>query len=194
MSSDTDFEMDEMQEIIDDFLVEADELIESLDGNLVKLETAPDDLDLLNEIFRAAHTVKGTSSFLGFEQVTELTHKMEDVLNKLRKSELQVTPEIMDLLLESLDLLKVLLDNVRNHSDEKLDLADIIARLIACQGEDAVAAAAASVDDMEVNEQADEAADETADESEPVDSSDMPTYDAPIEAAAGGHDRSVAER
>ncbi|MBD3258847.1 hybrid sensor histidine kinase/response regulator [candidate division GN15 bacterium] len=136
MSSDTDFELDEMQEIIDDFLVEADELIESLDTNLVKLESAPEDLDLLNEIFRAAHTVKGTSSFLGFEQVTELTHKMEDVLNKLRKSELEVTPEIMDLLLESLDLLKVLLDNVRNRSDETLDLEDIIKRLIAVQDGD----------------------------------------------------------
>ncbi len=131
MTEDIDFEMEEMQEIIDDFLVEADELISSLDSNLVALESSPDDLDLLNEIFRAAHTVKGTSSFLGFEQVTSLTHKMEDILNKLRKAELEVTPEIMDLLLESLDILKVLLENVRNHNDEPLNLDDIIARLVA---------------------------------------------------------------
>lgn len=137
MTTDTDFDMDEMREIIDDFLVEADELIDSLDNNLVKLESAPEDLDLLNEIFRAAHTIKGTSSFLGFEQVTELTHKMEDVLNKLRKSELACTPEIMDVLLESLDLLKTLLDNVRNQSDDRLDLNGIIARLIAVQDEEA---------------------------------------------------------
>ena len=131
MTNDVDFEMEEMQEIIDDFLVEADELIASLDTNLVALESTPGDLELLNEIFRAAHTVKGTSSFLGFEQVTGLTHKMEDVLNKLRKAELKVTPEIMDTLLESVDILKVLLDNVRNKNDEELNLDNIIARLIA---------------------------------------------------------------
>jgi two-component system, chemotaxis family, sensor kinase CheA len=142
MTSDTNFELDEMKEIIDDFLVEADELIGSLDTNLVKLEASPNDLALLNEIFRAAHTIKGTSSFLGFEQVTELTHKMEDILNKLRKSELTVTPGIMDLLLESLDILKVLLDNVRNHRDDVIDLTDIVDRLVVAQEGGAVPAAA----------------------------------------------------
>ncbi len=130
MSEELDFEIDEMQEIIEDFLVEADELINSLDANLVELESQPKNLDLLNEIFRAAHTIKGTSSFLGFEQVTNLTHKMEDILNKLRKSELTVTPSIMDLLLEALDILKVLIDSVREHKDEVLNLDDIMNRLI----------------------------------------------------------------
>jgi len=129
MTSDVDFEMEEMREIIDDFLVEADELIEALDNNFVKLETSPGDLDLLNEIFRAVHTIKGTSSFLGFEQVTTLAHKMEDILNKLRKSELTVTPQIMDVLLEGLDLLKLLLDTVRDGTNETHDLKDILARL-----------------------------------------------------------------
>jgi len=138
----TKVELDEMKEIIGDFLVEADELIASLDTNLVMLETSPKDLDLLNEIFRAAHTVKGTSSFLGFEQVTDLTHKMEDVLNKLRKSELKVTPGIMDILLESVDILKVLMDHVREQNEEKVNLDDIVARLIACQKDTAAVAAA----------------------------------------------------
>ena len=137
MSGEVEIGFDDMKEIIDDFLVEADELIDSLDSNLVSLESAPDDLDLLNEIFRAAHTIKGTSSFLGFEQVTSLTHKMEDILNRLRKSELAVTPEIMDLLLESLDLLKVLLENVRNGITEEIDLTDIIARLKKANDDDA---------------------------------------------------------
>ena len=127
--SDNDVELDEMQEIIQDFLVEADELIESLDTNLVKLEEAPSDLDLLNEIFRAAHTIKGTSGFLGFEQVTSLTHKMEDILNKLRKAELVVTAEIMDVLLKSLDILKNLLENVREGNSEEVDLHEILASL-----------------------------------------------------------------
>lgn len=129
--AENDFGLDEMKEIVDDFLVEADELIESLDSDLVKLESATEDLDLLNEIFRAAHTIKGTSGFLGFEQVTILTHKMEDILNKLRKSEMVVTPEIMDILLKSLDYLKLLLDNIRAGVKEELDLDDILSRLTA---------------------------------------------------------------
>ena len=131
MTSSTDLEMDEMQEIIGDFLIEADELIESLDNDFVKLESSPGDLDLLNEIFRAVHTIKGTSSFLGFELVTTLSHNLEDILNKLRKSEMTVTPEIMDILLEGLDILKVLLNNVRNKVDEQPNLDDILARLAA---------------------------------------------------------------
>ncbi len=142
MTESLDIDLDDMQEILGDFLIEADELIESLDTNFVKLESTPDDLDLLNEIFRAAHTVKGTSSFLGLEQVTELTHKMEDILNKLRKSELAVTPEIMDILLEALDILKVLIGDVRSGTKREHDLTSIIDRLVAaCNGEGAGAAA-----------------------------------------------------
>jgi two-component system chemotaxis sensor kinase CheA len=144
MADETEVALDEVKEIIDDFLIEADELIASLDSNLVALESAPEDLDLLNTIFRAAHTIKGTSSFLGFEQVTNLTHKMEDILNRLRKGELTVTPEIMDLLLESLDILKVLLDNVRNHNDEQLNLDDILAKLVAANEGRGIAAGAAT--------------------------------------------------
>lgn len=129
MSDNTDFEMEDIQEIIDDFLLEADELISSLDTNLVKLESQPNDLDLLNEIFRAAHTIKGTSSFLGLEQVTTLTHKMEDILNKLRKSEMTVTSEIMDILLESLDVLKALVENVRENIKGDLEISDLLNRL-----------------------------------------------------------------
>lgn len=129
MTSEIDFELDEMKEITGDFLIEADELIASLDNNFVTLESSPDDLDLLNEIFRAVHTIKGTSSFLGIEQVTTLSHKMEDILNKLRKADMKVCPDIMDVLLEALDLLKLLLDNVRNENDEQINLDGILARL-----------------------------------------------------------------
>jgi two-component system, chemotaxis family, sensor kinase CheA len=130
MTEDTNLAVDEMKEIIDDFLIEADELINSLDTNLVTLESKPDDLELLNGIFRAAHTIKGTSSFLGFEQVTSLTHKMEDILNRLRKAELKVTPEIMDVLLESVDILKILMENVRSGNTEYVDLESILSRLV----------------------------------------------------------------
>ncbi len=151
MTTETGFELDEMKEIIDDFLIEADELIASLDNNCVTLESSPEDLDLLNEIFRAVHTIKGTSSFLGFEQVTTLSHRMEDILNKLRKAEIKMSPEIMDVLLEALDLLKLLLDNVRNGIDEQINLDGILARLQAKLDGDPNAAVADSEPASEVS-------------------------------------------
>lgn len=129
--STVDAEQDEMREIINDFLVEAEELVDSLDNNLVTLEERPNDLDLLNEIFRAAHTIKGTSGFLGLDKIMSLTHKMEDVLNKLRKEELRVTSDIMDVVLESVDMLKILLEDVSHGRESDLDIEGVGAKLIA---------------------------------------------------------------
>ncbi|MCI5968671.1 chemotaxis protein CheW [Helicobacter sp.] len=106
--------MDEMQEILEDFLIEAFEMIEQLDQDLVELENHPDDLDLLNRIFRVAHTIKGSGSFLNFSVLTKLTHHMEDVLNKARHGELTITPDIMDVVLESIDYMKKLLNAIRD--------------------------------------------------------------------------------
>ncbi len=118
-----------MDEIIQEFLIESTELLEQLDQDLVALEERPDDLDLLNRIFRAAHTIKGSSGFLGFTQISQLTHHMEDVLNKLRKGEMVVTPTIMDVILESVDKLKLLLDEVRNGTSGTVDVSDVEAKL-----------------------------------------------------------------
>ncbi|WP_104698046.1 MULTISPECIES: hybrid sensor histidine kinase/response regulator [unclassified Helicobacter] len=117
--------MDEMQEIIEDFLVEAFELVEQLDQDLIELEHNPKDPDLLNRIFRVAHTIKGSSSFLGFNILTNLTHNMEDVLNKARKEELIITPSIMDVVLESIDLMKALLQSIRENKDDSNSGIDI---------------------------------------------------------------------
>jgi len=112
-----------MQEILEDFLIEAFELIEQLDQDLVELENNPEDLELLNSIFRVAHTIKGSSSFLNLDTLTTLTHHMEDVLNKARKGELILTPAIMDTVLESIDMMKSLLFSVRDTgSDENADI------------------------------------------------------------------------
>ena len=80
--------MDEFQEILQDFLIESFELIEQLDQDLVELENTPEDLELLNGIFRVAHTIKGASSFLNFDVLTHLTHHMEDILNKARHGDI----------------------------------------------------------------------------------------------------------
>jgi two-component system chemotaxis sensor kinase CheA len=126
MSFDNNFDIDEMQEIISDFLAEADEITSSLNQNFIKLESHPTDSDLLNEIFRAVHTIKGAAGFLNLEEVSSLSHKMEDILNKLRKEELSITMEIMDVLLNSLDVLKKLIDNVRDNKHQKPDISDIL--------------------------------------------------------------------
>ncbi|MBN7288186.1 MULTISPECIES: chemotaxis protein CheW [Campylobacter] len=124
--------MDDMKEIMEDFLIEAFELIEQIDHDLVELEANPEDLELLNRIFRVAHTVKGSSSFLNFDVLTELTHHMEDVLNKARKEELKMTPDVMDVVLESVDMMKGLLHSIRDHgndTDAGIDIKNICARL-----------------------------------------------------------------
>ena len=105
--------MDDLQDILEDFLIEAFELVEQIDQDLVELEHDPENLELLNRIFRVAHTVKGSSSFLNFDILTRLTHHMEDVLNKARREELKITPEIMDVILESVDMMKGLLEGIK---------------------------------------------------------------------------------
>ncbi|GAA6809632.1 chemotaxis histidine kinase/response regulator CheAY2 [Helicobacter pylori] len=106
--------MDDLQEIMEDFLIEAFEMNEQLDQDLVELEHNPEDLDLLNRIFRVAHTIKGSSSFLNLNILTRLTHNMEDVLNRARKGEIKITPDIMDVVLRSIDLMKTLLVTIRD--------------------------------------------------------------------------------
>ena len=128
--SDSDYDLDEMKEIINEFMIETNEIIESLDGNLVKLEKDPDNLELLNEIFRGAHTMKGTSGFLGFDELGSLTHRMEDVLNKLRKNELQVNEEVMDVLLEAVDYVKLVLQDIIDNQQGRTDTSDIVAKLV----------------------------------------------------------------
>ncbi|MDR2639592.1 MAG: response regulator [Helicobacteraceae bacterium] len=140
--------MDELQELTQDFLVEAFEMIEKLDQDLVELETRPDDLDLLNGIFRVAHTVKGSSSFLNFDILTHLTHHMEDVLNLARKGELKIDAGVMDIVLESIDAMKSLLLKIRDtgsDQDHGLAIDSIVAKLDAVsKGQDPAAAAAAA--------------------------------------------------
>ncbi|MBK1963459.1 hybrid sensor histidine kinase/response regulator [Campylobacter novaezeelandiae] len=126
--------MEDMQEILEDFLVEAFELVEQIDHDLVELESNPEDLELLNRIFRVAHTVKGSSSFLNFDVLTKLTHHMEDVLNKARHGELKITPDIMDVVLESIDRMKTLLNSIRDNGNDTaigMDIGPICSKLTA---------------------------------------------------------------
>ncbi|HUH43327.1 MAG TPA: chemotaxis protein CheW, partial [Sulfurimonas sp.] len=147
-------------------------LIEQLDQDLVELETRPDDLELLNRIFRVAHTVKGASSFLNFDVLTHLTHHMEDVLNKARHGDLVLNPAIMDVILESIDLMKALLHTIRDTSaDAGIDVSACVARLDKCAKGDT---------DIEVPETTVSAQNKTQEPQEEevaTDDSDEPDYD-----------------
>lgn len=135
-----------MQEILEDFLIEAFEMIEQLDQDLIELEHNPNDLDLLNRIFRVAHTIKGSSSFLNFDVLTNLTHNMEDVLNKARRDELKITPDVMDVVLESIDMMKGLLNAIRDTGTDKtdIDITDVVKRLQSISQGEAVSESAST--------------------------------------------------
>jgi two-component system chemotaxis sensor kinase CheA len=120
----------EDEEIIADFIVEASEFLQQLDQDLITLEQTPEDPELLNSIFRAVHTIKGNASFLGFGKLTRFTHQLENVLDKLRSGDKAITPEIMDLILESVDTMKVLMTHLQNEGAVAVDA--LIVRLEAC--------------------------------------------------------------
>ncbi len=100
-------------EILQDFLIEAGEMIETLNEELVELEQRPNDSDLLNSVFRSFHTIKGGAGFLALEPLVELCHRAEDVFNLLRNGDLEVDASIMDVMLPVLDSLNEMFDNLR---------------------------------------------------------------------------------
>lgn len=102
------------QEILQDFIVEAGEILELLSTQLVELESNPDDMDLLNAIFRGFHTVKGGAGFLQLNPLVDCCHVAENVFDVLRKGELNVTAELMDVVLEALDCVTDMFEEVRS--------------------------------------------------------------------------------
>jgi two-component system chemotaxis sensor kinase CheA len=105
-------------EIFSDFIIEAKEHLETIEPNLLLLEKQPDDLSLLDAIFRPMHSLKGASGFLGLPQINGLAHKAENILDELRKSNLQVSPEIMDIILAATDALRSMIDNLETSGTE----------------------------------------------------------------------------
>ncbi|NFN92734.1 chemotaxis protein CheA [Clostridium botulinum] len=111
------------------FLEESLDNLQTLNESLLDLEQNPEDNDKVNEIFRVAHTIKGMAATMGFNDVAELTHKMEDVLAKFRDGELKVTQEVVTVLFDCLDTLERMIDNIQSSSEESIDIEDIIKSL-----------------------------------------------------------------
>lgn len=111
------------------FLEESLDNLQTLNESLLELEQNPEDVDKVNEIFRVAHTIKGMAATMGFNDLAELTHKMEDVLSEFREGELRVTQDVVTVLFDCLDTLEKMVDLVQEGSDEKVDIESIMAKL-----------------------------------------------------------------
>jgi two-component system chemotaxis sensor kinase CheA len=126
-------EMAQDDDLMQEFLTESEEMLQSVERDLLGLEDSGDP-EILNRIFRAMHTIKGTSSFLGFDQLVELTHHGEDLLNMMRRGEIAVSRKIIDTLLSVQDQLKLMLEDVRAHRSEVYDLTPWLEQIADCRG------------------------------------------------------------
>ncbi|MBB6715941.1 chemotaxis protein CheA [Clostridium gasigenes] len=111
------------------FLEESMDNLQTLNEALLYLEQSPHDVDKLNEIFRVAHTIKGMAATMGFSDIAELTHKMEDVLSKFREGKLKVTEYVVTILFECLDTLEKMVNNIENGNDEAIEIKTVMAYL-----------------------------------------------------------------
>ncbi len=153
------------EEILQDFLVEAGEILEQLSEQLVELESRPDDSDLLNAIFRGFHTVKGGAGFLQLNELVECCHIAENVFDILRKGERRVDSELMDVVLEALDAVNGMFGEVRERSPITAATPELLAAL-ARLAEPAAAAEAVAAEPEPVIEAPAESGDVTDNEFE----------------------------
>ncbi len=119
---------DEMQEILNDFLTESGEMIDMLDRKFVELESQPGNTDLLNEIFRAMHSMKGSAGFLGFTHLVDVTHRAESIMNKLRQGEMRIQPAIVTAILEAIDVVKLIMADIRRSGTDQNVPTDAMAQ------------------------------------------------------------------
>ena len=122
--------MDEMDEIVQEFLVESHENLDQLDRDLVALEKDPTSRDLLSSIFRTIHTIKGTSGFLAFGSLESVTHVGENLLARLRDGKMAMTPETTDVLLAMVDAVRELLGSIETSGTEgDVDVSVVVGRV-----------------------------------------------------------------
>jgi len=203
--------LDADEEILQDFLVEAGEILEKLSEQLVDLEQHPDDSDLLNAIFRGFHTVKGGAGFLQLEALVNCCHSAENVFDILRNHKRKVTPDLMDVVLEALDNVNAMFEEVRNREeptpapDELIEALDALAKP---ESEDAPAVEAPTpaqepssadvgqqgdqgdITDEEFEQLLDALADEKSDGQKPVGNEQVST---PAESAGGSDSDEITD-
>ena len=120
---------DEMEEIISEFVTEAEETLEKIDPMFVDLETRGYDKDILNEIFRGMHTLKGAAGFLGFQPIIDVAHRAESIMKRLRDGDMTLTSDIMDVILKCVDMLRLLISHISAKDNVEENLSPLLSAL-----------------------------------------------------------------
>ncbi|AIG97919.1 Chemotaxis protein histidine kinase [Archaeoglobus fulgidus DSM 8774] len=118
---------DEMEEYKQEFIQEAREYLDVMNQNFIKVEKG--DVDAINEIFRMAHTIKGMAGFMGYKNLEELCHKLESAMGKVRDGEIEVTEELIDVMLKAVDAIGEMIDRIEDEDSDSVDVRDIIEAL-----------------------------------------------------------------
>ncbi|WP_417900542.1 chemotaxis protein CheA [Bacillus haimaensis] len=120
----------ELSQYLDIFLEESKEHLETINNQLVELERNPQNIEIVNEIFRSAHTLKGMSATMGYEDLASLTHQMENVLDMIRNHKLSVSSNLLDVIFRSVEYLEAMVFSIADGGDGKKDVSDVVALLV----------------------------------------------------------------
>ena len=123
----------ETDQYLDVFLDESREHLQAINDNILELEQQPNNLDIVHEIFRSAHTLKGMAATMGFEDIASLTHKMENVLDLIRNQKLNVTSELIDIIFVAIEYLEEMVASISEGNDGKKDVSELVRRLEAVE-------------------------------------------------------------
>ncbi|AST07517.1 chemotaxis protein CheA [Anoxybacillus flavithermus] len=129
----------DMSQYLEVFIDESKEHLQTINEQLLELEKNPDDVAIVNEIFRSAHTLKGMSATMGFEDLANLTHQMENVLDAIRNGKISVTPELLDVIFRAVDDLEAMVVSISEGGDGKRDVTEVVAQLKKIEKGDVVA-------------------------------------------------------
>ncbi|MGB9679867.1 MAG: Hpt domain-containing protein, partial [Thermoanaerobacteraceae bacterium] len=116
----------ENNQYIDIFIEETQEHLENLNSNLLLLEKDTDNIKVIDEIFRSAHTLKGMAATMGFESMTKVAHKMEDILHDVKNNKLKINSRIMDVIFKCVDTLGEMLDSIAQNGNDDVDIQELM--------------------------------------------------------------------
>lgn len=119
----------EMAQYLEVFIEESKEHLQNINDQLLELEKNPEDLNIVNEIFRSAHTLKGMSATMGYEDLANLTHQMENVLDGIRNKRISVTTKVLDIVFQSVDDLEAMVESIASGGDGKRNVTEVVAQL-----------------------------------------------------------------
>ncbi|MDF9762381.1 chemotaxis protein histidine kinase CheA [Peribacillus simplex] len=136
----------DMNQYLEVFIEESKEHLQTCSEQLLVLEKNPEDLSIVNEIFRSAHTLKGMSATMGYEDLANLTHKMENVLDAIRNSQIILTPELFDVIFLAVDDLEAMVMSIAEGGDGKRDVKRVVHQLeLIGKGESLVSSSSAEI-------------------------------------------------